>query len=59
MQDRAIEAADVKIDFKQKLVVEELNLSTRKSKAADSRRQNNLSMGVTSSISQGDESSNR
>lgn len=53
MQDRALEAADVKLDFRSKLVAEEFNLSTRKSKPAESRRQ----MVATSSA--GDESSSR
>lgn len=38
LHERLLDSADIEIDFKSKLVVEQLNLSFRKSKLDDSRR---------------------
>lgn len=44
LQERAMEAADIEIDFKAKMVAEELNLSTRKTKNRDSSLRKDESM---------------
>jgi len=40
LHDKMLNVADIEIDFKSKMVVEQMNLSFRKSKVDDMKRQN-------------------